>query len=272
MNEKLELAESYIETGRYEKAIGLLNEIINAENPVKAYQMRGFVYYCLNDIDAAIPDLQYAVENDAQADLANYYLAQIHSLSGEFNKARDCLEKAVEINNENFEYLGDYITIELTLKNYQHGIELCNRLLEEVPDSNFALNSRGLALMALGKIDEAITDFKQAVKENSFDFSGWNNLGLAYMKRDDKEKAYAAFQSSLQLNHNNPDAYINISALLRQNGDNEKALKYLDRAISIDGLNPNAFKLRADVKIALNDMEGAKADQLRAKEQGYDEP
>jgi tetratricopeptide (TPR) repeat protein len=268
MEEQLEAAESCIDVGKYEKAVEILTALIESENDVRAYQMRGYAYYCLNDFEAAIPDLEFATANDPEADLANYYLAQMYSLMMEYVKAKEYIQKAVALNHENMEYIADYITIEQSLKNYQASIELCNQLLNEIPDSNFAYNARGLAYMSLGDLDRAVQDFAQAIKENSVDFTGFNNLGAAYIRKGDYEKAYKALQASLRLYQHSSETYINIGYLLYKKGDYDTALKYIERALSIDIGNSNAFKYRGIIKLAMNETAGAKADLLRALELG----
>jgi tetratricopeptide (TPR) repeat protein len=269
MNEKLEYAESFIDTGRYEKAIGLLNEIIDADPEIKAYQIRGFAYYCNHEFDFAMIDFQYVVDHDPNADLANYYLSQLYSLKNDYNKAKEYIEKALSIDNENIEYMGDFIAIEQSLKNYTHSIELCNKILEDTPESAFALNARGYANLRLDNIDAAIEDFNRSVQDNPMDFFGWNNLGIAYLKKGDKQKAFKHFQTSLQQSPVNPDAYSYIALLNYETGDMEKAMQYINKAIIQDPNNANAFKHRALVLIALNEKEKARKDLLRVKELSY---
>jgi tetratricopeptide (TPR) repeat protein len=269
MNERLEFAEGFIDTGKYEKAISLLNEIIDVEPDVRAYHLRGFAFFCINDIDSAIPDLQYAVDNDPEADLANYYLSQIYSIKGDFSKSKEYIERALAIDIENEQYLGDYIAIEQSLKNYAHSIELCDKILVNTPESSFALNARGYANIQLGNIHAAINDFSRSVKENPMDIIGWNNLGIAYIRHSEKEKAFKCFQTSLHQSPMNPDAYSYIGLLNYENGDIEKAMQYINRAIQLDPSNANSFKHRAMVLMALNEKEKAKKDLLQVKNMAY---
>ncbi len=269
MNEKIEFAEGFIDTGRYEKAIGYLNEIIDAGQNIKAYQLRGYAYYCMRDMESAIPDLIYVVEHDHSADLANYYLSQIYSFLSDFETAKKYIERAYAIDQENIEYLADYVTIEQTLKNYEHSIELCDKILADTPDSSFALNARGQSKLNLGRIDEAISDFAQTVKESPMDFAGWNNLGIAYLKKGDLEKAFDSFQHSLRQNPMNPDAYSFIGYLNYKKGNFDKALQYLNRALELDYTNTNAYRHRVLVYFAMKDMEKAREDLKYAEELGY---
>ena len=269
METKLKHAEDYIETGKFEKAIDSLTEIINAEPIIKAYQLRGFAFYCMHNLDPAVSDLLYVVEHDEGAHLSHFYLAQIYSLMGDFNKAKNYIEKAVAVDHENLDYLGDYVTIEQSLKQYQHSIELCNRILEETPDSNFALIARGYANMQLDNIDSAIDDFEKAVKESPYDFSGWDNLGIAQIKKGEDEKAFRSFQTALRQNPNNPDAYSYMGYLFYTRDDHNKALMYINKSIDLEVTNPNAFKHRALVYIATKETEKAKSDLQHAKELGY---
>jgi tetratricopeptide (TPR) repeat protein len=271
MNTRLDNAENYIETGRYEKAINFLNEFIKSENNIKAYQLRGIAYYNMQDFEAAIADLLHVVQNDSEAHVAHFYLSQIYMYTSDFARAKEHIEMAVSIDKENLDYLGDYITIEQSLKNYQHSIEICDRILNETPDSNFALIARGYANMHLGNTDSAIDDFESAVRESPYDFSGWNNLGIARLKKGEHEKAFQCFHTAIQNNPNNSDAYSYMGYLYHSRGDQNKAMQYINKSIELETMNPNAFKHRALVYLALQDRDKAKSDLLQAKQLGYAE-
>jgi tetratricopeptide (TPR) repeat protein len=269
MEDLLEIAEDGIITGDLVKSLEILNKVIEDSPSERAYYLRGYLYYCLRDFEKAIPELKFVTENYPGNDEAFYYLSQIFSLNGDTDKAKEYIEKALECDPENIDYLGDVISIEQALRNYDRCIELCDILIDETPGSNFALNARGFAYMQKGMLDKAIADFKKNIKENPIDFVGWTNLGIAYLKTGQLQEAKKALQDALRINQIFADAYGNMGYVFFRENDINKAFLYLNRAIELDPQNADAYKKRAELYISKGEKTEARNDLLKAEELGY---
>ena len=62
---------------------------------------------------------------------------------------------------------------------------ICKELLEENPESFELINLIGAIYLQQEKYDEAITQFKKAIKINTLHPSLYNNLGVAFKKNND---------------------------------------------------------------------------------------
>lgn len=92
-----------------------------------------------------------------------------------------------------------------------------------------ALNSLGLALMRQGKIEEAVTKYREALSINSGCFQALNNLGVALLELGRIEEAISCFVQALEINTNLPPARLNLgTALVKQGKMDDAIAHYMD--------------------------------------------
>ncbi len=80
------------------------------------------------------------------------------------------------------------------------------------------------ALGRAGRLDEAITAYREAVAANPDFADGYNNLGLALAERRDFDAAVAAFRRAIALDPNLAAARNNLGNALRALGETDQAL------------------------------------------------
>jgi tetratricopeptide (TPR) repeat protein len=88
--------------------------------------------------------------------------------------------------------LGD---LERAIKDYDQAI----MHLTESDKLKVAWNNKGLSLRAIGKYDEAINSFDEALKIDPKLKEAWYNRGLALLSKGDKELARSAFREALEI-------------------------------------------------------------------------
>ena len=235
------------------------------------YVHRGYAYFCTAEIEKAITDLTRAIELNEKADLAYWYLSQIYLHRTDYEKAREFIIKAVAIDNENFNYIGDYAIIEQNLKNYSKCIEQCNKILSYYPADTFALNNRGYSYLCLNDFKNAIADFERVLIETPNDNYCLNNLGFALLKNGEFKRSIKYLQAAIQIEPNFSYPYDNLGYLNFLDGDYDQALKNINKSLDLDPSNSWAFKNRAIIKLALGEKDSALTDLNQAKELGYSE-
>lgn len=269
---KIEIAQGFIDSGKYQKAIDYLTDYIsNNDSESLAYIHRGYALFCIAEIDKAIADLTHAIAINEKADLAYWYLSQIYVQKTDNIKAKEYIIKAIEIDKENLFYIGDYAIIEQNLKNYKRSIDLCNQILSSFPADTFALNARGYSYLCQNDFKNAIADFERVLIENPHDCFTLNNLGFALSKNGAHKKAYKYLQLAIQIEPTFSYPHDNLGYLFYLDHDYAQALKNINKSIDLDPSNSWAFKNRALVYIALGDNDKATTDLYRAKELGYAE-
>jgi tetratricopeptide (TPR) repeat protein len=101
-----------------------------------------------------------------------------------------------------------------------------------------AHNDLGTALMAEGRLDEAIAHFRRAAALAPRDERMPFNLGNALGRASRPGEAAAAYQRSLAINPDFPDAHVNLGALLSSRGRYRDALPHFQRAAELAPESP----------------------------------
>ena len=86
----LETAQGLIDVTKFEKAIEYLTEYIEEEGEIsKVYNLRGYAFMQTQETENAIKDFDRALSLNGSDDLTHWYLSQIYSELGEFDKAKN---------------------------------------------------------------------------------------------------------------------------------------------------------------------------------------
>ena len=270
--EQTELASSLIEEENYEKAIEVLNKVIEAEpDNDSVYIMRGTAYFSMHDTDKAQADFEHAIELDDESDQAYWYLSQLYQHYGDLAKAESFIEKAYNIDRENFVYVSDYATLMLNTRNFDKCMELCNEILDYYPAHVFALNMRGRCYMEQNNYAQAIRDLEKALFESRHDPIVLNNLGHAYIKTGNVQKAMKYLHAAVQTDPSIAFPYNNIGYAHYLEGNLPEAIEWIEKSMALDGKNPSPYKNRALVYIKMNETDKAREDLRKAKELGFAE-
>ena len=131
------------------------------------------LYYACTDEEEQIQHLKDCValnpyNFDAQAQLAVYYRSH-----GEFDEAREILEKTYEINKEDYTVLRAYATLELVEENLFKGLTYAKSAYEMYPEGTYVADTYLIALMANNRMEEAeelILEWEEAGYEFDDDF------------------------------------------------------------------------------------------------------
>ncbi len=114
-----------------------------------------------------------------------------------------------------------------------------DKALEISPTAEF-LNLKGLALSELGRSDDALKTYQQALKLEPNLAEIYNNLGLLHLKTKKVEDAASAFQEALKRNMNYTLAYVHLGKALLEMEKYDEAMQVFQRALDIDPSNTEA--------------------------------
>lgn len=138
---------------------------------------------------------------------------------------------------------------------YSQGLleELCEenrRKLQQDPDNHMLRCSLANALAQLGRLDEALQEYRQTLDRHATP-EYWNNYGKALLNAGQYEEAIAAFAKVLEAGCRWPDAHFHMGMAYHGKGDLTKADELLIEAITLNPKYREAINERAQVLEAL---------------------
>jgi tetratricopeptide (TPR) repeat protein len=122
------------------------------------------------------------------------------------------------------------------------------RLEKDYPDCH---NCRGVALADKGQVDEAIAEYREAIRLQPDHVLAHDNLGVALGKKGQLDEAIAEHREALRLNKDYAPAHSNLGVALHDKGQ-------LDEAIAE---HREALRLQPDLVLAHNNLGVALADK-----------
>ncbi|MFQ5771722.1 MAG: tetratricopeptide repeat protein, partial [bacterium] len=135
--------------------------------------------------------------------------------------------------------VGDLIMIKNLL------IAISNSLLLHIPGQSFAqtaeeLNQTAMQLLVDGKLNEAIAEFKKAIKTDSTYVNAYINLGFIYYSSGLLDNAVALYYKALEIKPDNPLAHNNLGAALLAAGKPSEAIIEYKVAMKLNPDYPEA--------------------------------
>ncbi len=152
--------------------------------------------------------------------------------------ARPELNKLAEANPRNPLYPYWQGRLDYDSQNMPAAIAMFEKAIAVDPDFMKAYDNLGLCLEALGKNDEAIQQYRNAVRLNREPniHSAWPlmNLGTLLTKLDRLEEAEPLFRESLQFDPNFAQSHYQLGVLLQKQNKIPEAAEELKRAAALD--------------------------------------
>ena len=130
-----------------------------------------------------------------------------------------------------------------------------NQALTINPNNDFALSSKGVALLNLGKDEDALEYFNQALDINPNNDIALPNKGIALLNLGKYEDALESFNQALDINPNNDYALLNKGIALGNLGKHEEALDFFNQALDINPKDESTLESKALALIKLERYE-----------------
>jgi len=169
-----------------------------------------------------------------------------------FNKEKNYTKKAnteKEITN-----LFRYACLKLNDNNFMEAIADLTEIIELRYNAAFYFIYRGIAYEAIGELDKAESDFKDALSINPKHEFYFYNRGLAKYETNDFEGAIIELNKALKYSNNDPDIYYYKGEALKQLNKLEDALHAYNKAVNISpkhsGAKYELEKIKKNIKQA----------------------
>lgn len=229
--EKVESGDRFRQQGRNEEAMLAYFAAIRMDPAATAPRERIAFLHLNNDVDRAESIFAGLIEEDESNSTAWRGLGLAHLARGEFERARQALERCLELDADS---AGARYALASVLG-------LTGRAEEALPhalqartlrprDAN-VVNAVGMTYLLLDQPDKAEEVFRQVVRLAPDVPSYSNNMGLALGAQERYEEAFRAFERR----GSEQSAYNNLGYTYFLNGDYEMAIKQFEHALSTTG-------------------------------------
>jgi tetratricopeptide (TPR) repeat protein len=196
-------------------------------------------------------------------------LAQLHAqvlkntLDGRFLEALSTCEQALALDSENAGTLHLIGAVHLEAGESELAVEWLSRAIRSQPKAEY-LSTLGFALTALGRRDDALQVFDQAVQLKPDNAQLWSQLANACSAMGRSDDALKCFAQAFALDRCNAEAAYCCGHLCQGMQRYEDALTYLDQANALRPDHVPTLMNRALVLKELKRLDGALADNFRA--------
>jgi len=106
--------------------------------------------------------------------------------------------------------------------------------LQIKPDYAEAHYSLGTALVQNGRLDEGITHYQKALRINPGYADAYTGLGVALQHKGRVDEAITHYQKALQIDPDFAEAHYNLAIALREKGRVDEAISYFQKALEIN--------------------------------------
>ena len=266
---RMELAIMLLSAGRDDDALSQINQIL-LEQPARtdALRLMAIINFRLDNLDAAWADFEDVLASGHYTMDALYYLGRIADRRSEHEQAvrlysqvkrgsnalnsqrrvsailaqqgeiDEALEHLRQFGAENPNFAIDMVAAEAqilsSLERYPEALDAYERVIEYRPDDEGAALGKAELLLRMGRVDDAISEYRQAVKRWPDSAMSLNALGYTLADRtEDYAEAEKLILKALKLDPHSAAIIDSYGWVLFRLGKNERALEELQRAYAI---------------------------------------
>ncbi|HSN52808.1 MAG TPA: tetratricopeptide repeat protein [Woeseiaceae bacterium] len=264
---RMELALMMMTAGRDDDALSQINQIL-LEQPSRAdaLRMMAIINFRLENLDAAWADFQDLLASGPFTMDALYYLARIADVRGEHERAvrlysqvksgpnavvsqrrasaliayqmedpQKALQDLEEFGNSSPSHSIDMVLARAqllaSLERYDEALDLYGKYVKYRPDDESALLGRAELLLRMGRLEDAIAQYRAAAERWPESAMSLNALGYTLADRtDDYREAEKLIRKALEYDPESPAIIDSLGWVLFKQGEYEAALVELQRA------------------------------------------
>jgi tetratricopeptide (TPR) repeat protein len=270
VNARLYLAIAYCGVQRIDDAIRLYREVIRQDGQCStAYFDLAAI---ISDPQEAIRLTRQGLQHCPFATHARYNLGMFLMQLNRYEEARQELSR---IPADNAVYRDALVAMGMTWEdegNFQKAAECLEKAVILNPERADLRGKYGQLLFDSGHREAALRELQRALELDPDQYGVWANKGLLHLQAGQHDEALQALQQSLELNPESEDAAINLAVLLAETGQLPKAVEVLEQAVHYHPENPLICQNLGAFYCNLQDLELALFYTDRAIELGADSP
>lgn len=269
-DEKLQVIELYYEWGFFDKAIDILEELLQKyPDESELIVTLAAMYIELENDDRAIHLLNKVKKSDPVYLQALIHLADLYQAQGLFEVSEQKLLEAKAISPD--EIVIDFALGELlfSIAQYNRAIPFYERVLNNKSQLNdISIDERLAECHAfIGNYEQALTYFD---KVNSEDPNMLFKYGFTAYQVNRHDIAMNTWKKLIDIDPYYHTAYYELANVMNEEGMTEEALQIAEKGLLYDEFNQELYLLAGKIKLRLNKYEQGITHIKRAIELDYD--
>ena len=179
--------------------------------------------------------------------------------NGNYELARDRLERAVELDSRNARAHSLLALTLVQLGNNRLATESFNRSIRLEPNNKDVRNAYAIFLCEQKRFDDAREQFDRAIgiRENDSSWIEMTNAGVCIAKKPDLALAEQYFRNALTIRPTYGEALLQLAALKHRSGDSRTGRAFLERYLAANDTSAPVLYLAIQIESALDDERAA---------------
>jgi tetratricopeptide (TPR) repeat protein len=188
---------------RYKDAANELRQVLASDpNHAPAHAMLAMCLIELDDLKTATTEAQQAVGEAPDLALTHYALGFVMLRRGWLDEAKLSAEQCIRLDSFDPAHFALLSAIEMERRNWPGALEQAEHGLAIDPDHSWCTNLRAMALVKLGRRDEAQVAMGQALSRNPDSAISHANQGWTLLHQGNHKQAMVHFKEALRLDPN----------------------------------------------------------------------
>ena len=268
-----ELADAYIEAGRPEEAIKVLEESLAITGDTalsyKALFFRGMAYEKLGNLEKSVSSLERSLKlglDGVRAGRAHKILAEHYLSSGRFGDALGSLDQLLRAEPGDAKTHASRGIAHSELGEYNRAVQDFEMALSLDPGQEVDYARMGKSYFELDRHTEAIQALDRAIDLDSQDARSLAYRSKAYDGLGRSDLAFKDLDEAIRISPQDAEAHYFRGLMNFRLGQHERAVRDLDEAIRLDPTRAKQYIARGTVRIGLGRFPEAKADYAKGIE------
>ena len=278
IDRQINTAYKHFDNQNYPEVILTTDSIISIDpNNYEALVLKGRALFNLDEIDSGITYLSKAIQINPQIPETYSHRAVMYNFTRDYDLAIEDMNVAIDGDPKNMEYLNIRGGLFFKITSYDKALHDYNYILDSIPDNYNILVYRATIYRIIEDYEKATKDIQKAIEldpENELAYEERAYLKLMLNNTQGSINDYSLVIEKLESNSNQDIflayTYNNRGFAYYKSGDHDRALADINYSIELFPNNSYAYKNRALIFIAKNELIIACSDLEKATELGYD--
>lgn len=186
------------------------------------------------DLDAALAELEKAVELDPELATAHSRIGRIHMLKGNLTEAGEAFTNALRLDPESYTDAFSLAEVYQKLRQFVDAVKAYRYALRLNPDDPVAHMNLGMCYHQVGELSEAMASYRRALELDPDANAARVNLGAAHDTLGNYYEAIHAYYEALERDPHQPMVLVNLATSLIKQERFGTAREALIKAIELD--------------------------------------